>query len=717
MKKHVRFQKTIRIAPLLLILAIFFSIILPVSASAEEEQKTVRVGYVNVPTYEEGGEGEYKRGAGYEYLQKISYITGWKYEYVYGSFKECFDMLTKGDIDLFGNVSYTPERSKLFFFSTYPQGKDTYFLYMTREKSQQLKGDVSKLSQSKVGVTEGSYQEGLLRSWIAENNMQTQVEYFNGYASLMAALDSGLVDAIAATNLSTSYDYSPILSIGFSDYYFAVSKSRPDLLKEINEALYEIQNTELDYNNLLVSRYQNVMSNSLLLSEKEEAWLSDHDRTLKMGYLANNLPYSLLSENGQMRGVMRALADTLEQEFGITVETKSYDTSTELNAALEQGEVDTIGPKYADFYLAELMDYVLTNTFLSGTPVLLFKDTNVDTSHSTIAVSNESLFSEEVVGVLYPDAKIYLCQGIEECLDAVVSRKADCTLVSSMRLNLLRQYPAMDTLQFWDTGAQAGICLATTKANRVAASILNKGINIASNRLSGVVLAENSYVERTVTFSDFVKDHMMEVIVSLGLIILILGIMIQRLLVNGKRLSAALAEAEREKEYAYNLNLSNSQLQVQVNQDSLTKIGNRHFCLESIRQLLTAKESFALCYCDLDNLKLINDQYGHTEGDSYIHNFVQIVQGQIRAGDIFARIGGDEFCIILRGCKYDVAAKKVQQMQKLFHHGSTEDYPKNFSCGIVEVPENHEPMDVKELLKKADAMMYRQKEQHKQNHS
>lgn len=56
-------------------------------------QKTVRVGYVNAATYEEGGEGEYKRGYGYEYLQRISYVTGWHYEYVYGSFKECSDTL------------------------------------------------------------------------------------------------------------------------------------------------------------------------------------------------------------------------------------------------------------------------------------------------------------------------------------------------------------------------------------------------------------------------------------------------------------------------------------------------------------------------------------------------------------------------------------------------------------------------------------------------
>ena len=90
------------VACILIVLTVMY----PMYVFAEEndnEQKTVRVGYVNVVAYEEGGEGEYKRGSGYEYLQKISYYTGWKYEYVYGSFNECYEMLVNGDIDLFGN--------------------------------------------------------------------------------------------------------------------------------------------------------------------------------------------------------------------------------------------------------------------------------------------------------------------------------------------------------------------------------------------------------------------------------------------------------------------------------------------------------------------------------------------------------------------------------------------------------------------------------------
>ena len=91
------------------ILAFIMLLFVPVSAHAseiksdgkttqitEEENKTVRVGYFPYANFQEGSSGKHKQGAGYEYLQKISYINGWKYEYVYAPFKECLDMLEDG---------------------------------------------------------------------------------------------------------------------------------------------------------------------------------------------------------------------------------------------------------------------------------------------------------------------------------------------------------------------------------------------------------------------------------------------------------------------------------------------------------------------------------------------------------------------------------------------------------------------------------------------
>ena len=536
---------TKRLAACILGALLVMAALCPAAQAEETEQKTVRVGYVNAATYEEGGEGEYKRGSGYEYLQKISYITGWKYEYVYGSFKECYEKLVSGDIDLFGNVSYKPERAELFDFSSYPQGKDSYLLYTTREHTELTGGDILQLNGSRIGVTAGSFQEGLLADWLTKNHIQATTLRYDGYDALMAALEAGELDAIATPDLSTSYGYLPIIDIGFSDYYFAVSKARPDLLAELNEALYEIQNSELDYNNQLVSRYHNELSNGLLLSAKEKAWLSAHGNVIRLGYLRDNLPYSDRDAQGELTGIMETVADTLEAQFGIDVEAICFDTVAQIEQALESGQIDICGPVYSDFYLAEQRDYVLTNAMISTTPVVIYKSSSTpEDSLNVIAVSETSMFTADVVGVLFPEAQTVTFANIEECLNAVVSGRAGSTLGTSSRLNILLSPRDADELQFSEIAKKVEVCMTTTKANRAAASICSKGISLSSNMLSGTVLMQNAYAPRTMTVQEFMRQHLNEVMAIALLVVLVLVYLLYRAHAASKQLAAALTQAQ-----------------------------------------------------------------------------------------------------------------------------------------------------------------------------
>lgn len=513
-------------------------------ASAEEiEQKTVRVGYVSALNYEEGGEGEYKRGSGYEYLQEISYLTGWKYEYVYGSFKECYAMLANGEIDLFGNVSYTPEREQQVSFSSYPQGKDVYLMYTTKDRTDLISGDMKNLNGCKIGVTGNSYQEGLLREWLSSNHIDAEVIERNGYNTLMSALDSGEFDAIVTPDLSINYNYVSIADIGFSEYYFAVSKSRPDLLQELNEALYEIQNTEQDYNSQLISRYYNRMTSALMLNEKEQQWITDHENTLRMGYISDDLPFCA-EQDGKMIGVMETVTDTIESEFGIHVETKAYADFQQLRQALKDGEVDIIGPVIRDFYLAEQNDCVLTSTILESTPVIVYKGDDVESSLKTIATTSASVFESAYINVLFPDAKIYLCDSRADCMQAVADGKAGSTLILSARLNIVRSNKAMENLSFAEMAKRLDICFMTTKANRRAATIMNKGIKLSSDVLNGVVLSQHSVSDSTFSLKDFLIQYAWVIIILGGVIILVLSILIYKLSESQKKLVSALDEAK-----------------------------------------------------------------------------------------------------------------------------------------------------------------------------
>ena len=82
------------------------------------------------------------------------------------------------------------------------------------------------------------------------------------------------------------------------------------------------------------------------------------------------------------------------------------------------------------------------------------------------------------------------------------------------------------------------------------------------------------------------------------------------------------------------------------------------YCEKTLRD----KERIVLGYLDLDCLKNINDKYGHAAGDNYIRLFVHTIQKNFRNTDVFARVGGDEFCLILKTTEKEVVLETDQGM-------------------------------------------------------
>ena len=185
------------------------------------------------------------------------------------------------------------------------------------------------------------------------------------------------------------------------------------------------------------------------------------------------------------------------------------------------------------------------------------------------------------------------------------------------------------------------------------------------------------------------------------------------------RITTALMEWQGEEAYAHIIlevtqdKLEQDKLEQEAYSDTLTQIGNRYYFQKKLDELLKMNEDLIFCYCDLDHLKTVNDTYGHMEGDWYICHFVDIVKHNIREDDVFARVGGDEFCLILKGCPEDVARKKIRQIQTDFRAESTRPYDKNFSFGIVKLSGTEKNVDIDDILKQADAAMYQQKKEHK----
>jgi diguanylate cyclase (GGDEF)-like protein len=149
--------------------------------------------------------------------------------------------------------------------------------------------------------------------------------------------------------------------------------------------------------------------------------------------------------------------------------------------------------------------------------------------------------------------------------------------------------------------------------------------------------------------------------------------------------------------------------------DSLTGIANRAAFMEAAGRLLELcrRESapVSVIMCDLDRFKTINDTHGHAIGDAVIKKFSEISTDTLWPNDVFGRIGGEEFAMVLPRASIEAAQARAERIRASFAEACylIEDCQVNatVSCGLS-VSENAEET-LSELLKNADLALYRAK--------
>jgi diguanylate cyclase (GGDEF)-like protein len=151
--------------------------------------------------------------------------------------------------------------------------------------------------------------------------------------------------------------------------------------------------------------------------------------------------------------------------------------------------------------------------------------------------------------------------------------------------------------------------------------------------------------------------------------------------------------------------------------DPVTGIYNRTYFEEYMQSLLQKKQVVTLGYMDLDDLKFVNDHYGHVEGDHYIATFAALVREHFRSNDVFARVGGDEFCIVLEGRHQDLTRRKLEHIRTLLMTQNDQEYLASFSYGIFEIDGATSSASLSDILEQADARMYQYKKETKKARS
>ena len=173
---------------------------------------------------------------------------------------------------------------------------------------------------------------------------------------------------------------------------------------------------------------------------------------------------------------------------------------------------------------------------------------------------------------------------------------------------------------------------------------------------------------------------------------------------------------------AHSLTLANQELTQLALHDTLTGLPNRTLLSDRIEQAIgkVAEQGgcFALMFIDLDGFKPVNDAFGHHVGDLLLKAVAARLRGHLHSQDTLARIGGDEFVLLVEleepEDAMDVATKQVNLVSRAFRVAE-HDLQLTASLGIVLYPGNGQ--DQLELLRNADAAMYHAKSAGKNGYS
>jgi diguanylate cyclase (GGDEF)-like protein len=666
--------------------------------SSEKEEKIVRVAYIVSDDSVEDTDSERKFGYGYEYLQKISYYTGWSYEYVYGSFAESLQRLSAGEVDLMGDITYSAERAEQFDYSNEIQGEEYFYLYGSEGQTDLDSSNLTTFDGIRVGVTADSCQADLFRQWCEEKAVDCETIEYEDSEQQLADLADGTLDAVVATESYLSYGWVPLIQIGRVPYYYCVARGRQDLLEELNQALCAIKEENPYYDDELRSKY-NTTTSSLMrtLSEDEQQWLGRRQK-IRLGCLEDYMPYcGYDAATGEASGMVIDLMDNIREQYGLDYEAVLYDSWDEMQQDLNNAALDAIFPAYGDYGLGERYHLMFTDETTTSTMTMVTAG-ETGTQLASVAVTASDPFQQEYAKIHYPEAEQILCEDFVGCLRTVTSGKADFTLIETGRLNELENVQGKNGILKVDLQEPIEISFAVCRGEIELLSILNKGIQATEKSLITNSLIYYSQEDNRYSVKDFLQEHALAVLLlAIGVCGIITTIVVYY---HGIKISSQkkLQRAEKSAQDAH----------WRAEHDPLTGVYNRSV-FQSLTSLLAESEQpMALLMVDLDQFKQLNDTYGHEMGDQALIKVSHLLQSHFRSEDYVIRYAGDEFVVVIDNMTeagFGVIGEKIRHINSLLSHSRDSVPDFSVSAGVAFSSCGYD----EQMFAKADEALYRAK--------
>lgn len=281
--------------------------------------------------------------------------------------------------------------------------------------------------------------------------------------------------------------------IGSSDYYFAVPKSRSDLMDDINAAMSAIARVNPRYIDEVKSNYSAQNSGSSSLNSPERSWLKANDNTIMLGYITGKLPYCNEDEDGEMEGSLASLATTLHDKFGITVKTVAFDSYKMMSKALSKGSIDVALPVYRNYWFAEQTGVVQSISLGTMSLTAIHTGSNLNKDLQNIACTKSSFVNKNALESLFPTATVTEYQSDDEAFDALRKGTVHCIVAPSSRVKTIGDRYDLEDCETAELPDTCELSCWISRGKPELLGIINKGIINAGESLSASNFSSTSY--------------------------------------------------------------------------------------------------------------------------------------------------------------------------------------------------------------------------------